>query len=250
MSSLAGTGRGGAATRLLGSPLRVAILVGIAILAVTAAGKLSSTHSLGYFTRDPAAITDEAAYMGMVSFFGLFGWCAAATSLFFGGYLASLRGAMRDRTAFFVGAVAVVYLMLDDAFQFHEYVYPRALGVHDKIVEAVYVVVAIVLLYRGRAFVSVTNWRLLVVAGVFFAISVGLDEVITSDRVIGFEDSAKLIGILLLAAYAFEAAMAEVGRAISARTASSGEPPEIAAIPSTRERGSSGVSSPARSRST
>lgn len=210
----------GAVTRFFGSPLRTAIVLAVAILGVTALGRLASTHSLGYFTRDPAAITDQAAYMGMVSFFGLFGWCAAATSLFFGGMFASIRGAGRDRTAFFIGALAIVYLMFDDAFQFHEYVYPRALGIHDNVVEAVYVLLALAVLYRGRSFLGATNWGVLAAAGVFFAISVVLDEVITSENVIGFEDSAKLIGILLLAAYSFDSALTEIRRTIdTVRTA-------------------------------
>jgi hypothetical protein len=191
-------------------PLGAALAIAFSVLGVVAVGRLASHHSVGYFTRDPAAITNQAAYLGLVTFFGLFGWSAAATALVFAGFIAATRRADRERNACLIGAAAVAYLMLDDAFQFHEYVYPRALGIGDAPVEAVYVLATVALLYLGRDFLGGTNYRLLVVAGIFFAASVGLDEIITSERVIGIEDGAKLIGIYILAAYCFDTALLEL----------------------------------------
>jgi hypothetical protein len=190
-------------------PFAIAALAALAVLGVAAIGWLVSRHSFGYFTRDPAATTREAPYMGMVSFFGLFGWAVAATALVFGGYVASLRGALERRTALFLIAAAVTYLLLDDSFQFHEYVFPVYLHLRDSAVEVAYVVVAVVAVWKGRRFLASTNFRLLVAAGIFLAISIAFDVLVDSERAIAVEDGAKLIGIFVFAAYCVDTALAE-----------------------------------------
>jgi hypothetical protein len=197
---------------LLGKPFIIAALAALAVLGVAAIGWLASHHSFGYFTRDPAAITHEAPYMGMVSFFGLFGWAAGATALVCGGYVASLRGAHDRRTALLLTAAAIVYLLLDDSFQFHEYFFPHSLHLPDSVVEVAYVGFTVVAVVKGRRFLADTNFRLLIAAGIFFAISIGLDVLIHSDRAIALEDGSKLIGIFALAAYCVDTALAESRR--------------------------------------
>jgi len=196
----------------LGEPFAIAALAALAVLAVAAVGWRVSHYPFGYFTRDPAALTHQAPYMGMVSFFGLFAWAAGATALVLAGYLASLRGAFDRRKALFLSAAAIVYLLLDDSFQFHEYVYPRYLHVPDSVIELAYVAAVVFAAVKGRSFLASTNVRLLLAAGVFLAVSVGLDVVLTSDRTIAFEDGAKLIGIFVLAAYCVDTALAEIRR--------------------------------------
>jgi hypothetical protein len=201
------------------SSLAVAAACAVFVFCLTAVGTVASHHSLGYFTRDPAAITHQPGYVGMVTLFGLFGWCTAATALVFSGYLAALRNAVSQRNAFLVGAAAVVYLMFDDAFQFHDYVYPRIFGGDDRVIEAGYVCVVLVLVYLGRAIIVGTKWHLLVAAGVFFSVSVGLDMAVTTERAVGIEDGAKFLGILLLGAYCFETAVTELAAAVTAERA-------------------------------
>jgi hypothetical protein len=200
-----------------GKPFAIATLAALAVLGVAALGWLASHHSFGYFTRDPAAIAHQAPYMGMVSFFGLFGWAAAATALVFGGYVASLRGARDRRIALFLIAAAVAYLLLDDSFQFHEYVFPRYLHLPDSAVEVAYVSVTVVAVVKGRRFFAATNFRLLIAAGILFATSIGLDVLIESERAIALEDGSKLIGIFALVAYCVDTALAESRRTFANR---------------------------------
>lgn len=216
MSALPETSFSGPARRLLGQPFPIAVLAALTVLGVTTVGWLASHHPFGYFTRDPAAITNQAPYLGMVSFFGLFAWAAGATALVCGGYLASLRGALDRRNALFLAAAALVYLLLDDSFQFHEYVYLHYFHLPDSVVELAYIVVVVAAVVKGRRFLASTNLRLLVTAGIFFAISIGLDVVIPSERVIALEDGAKLIGIFTLAAYCVDTALAESRRTFRA----------------------------------
>lgn len=196
----------------LREPFAIGAVGALAVLGVAAVGWRVSHYSFGYFTRDPAAITHQAPYMGMVSFFGLFAWAAGATALVSGGYVASLRGALDRRNALFLSAAGVVYLLLDDTFQFHEYVYPRYLHVPDSVIELAYVSATVLAAAKGRSFFASTNVRLLVAAGAFLAVSVGLDVLFASERVIGLEDGSKLIGIFLLAAYCVDTALAESRR--------------------------------------
>jgi hypothetical protein len=194
---------------LVGRPLAIAVLSALAVLGVAVAGWLATSHTFGYFTRDPAASTRQAPYMGMVSFFGLFAWSAGATALVCGGYVASLRGALGRRNTLLLMAAAVVYLLFDDAFEFHDYIYPNYLHLPDSVVQPVYAVVTLVAVIKGRRFLASTNFRLLVTAGVFFAVSIALDILVASERTIALEDGAKLIGIFILAAYCVDTALAE-----------------------------------------
>jgi hypothetical protein len=193
----------------LGRPLVLAALAALAVLGVAVAGWLGTSRPFDYFTRDPAAISREAPYIGLVSFAGLVAWAAGATALVCAGYLASLRGAVERRNALYVIATAVVYLLFDDAFEFHEYVYPHYLHVQDDVTQPVYVVVALLAVAKGRSFFASTNFPLLVISGIFFAISIGLDVAVHGEKLDALEDGAKLIGIFVLAAYCLDTAFAE-----------------------------------------
>lgn len=209
------------ASVLLAKPFAMAVLSALVVLGVTGLGWRVSRHSFGYFMRDPAAITHQAPYMGMVSFFGLFAWAVAATALVCGGYVASLRGAYDRRNALFLAAAAVVvYLLFDDSFEFHEYVYPRYLHLPDSVVEPVYVVVVVFAVVKGRHFLASTNFGLLVAAGAFLATSIGFDVLARQEAL---EDGSKLIGIFLLAAYCVDTALAESRRAFDQLRASGAE---------------------------
>ena len=208
----------------VGRPLAIAALAAFAVLGVAAGGWLASHHAFGYFTRDPAAITRQAPYMGMLSFFGLFAWAAGATALVCGGYVASLRGALVRRNVLFLMAAAVVYLFFDDAFQLHDYVYPTYLHAPDSVVQPAYVVVTLVAVVKGRRFLASTNFRLLATAGIFFAVSIAVDILAASERTIALEDGAKLIGIFVLTAYCVDTALEESHRTFDTLKSSGGDP--------------------------
>jgi hypothetical protein len=209
---------------LLGAPFAIAALGALVVLAVAAVGWRVSHYSFGYLTRDPAAITHQAPYMGMVSFFGIFAWVAGATALVCGGYAASLRGAIDRSNAQFLAAAVVGYLLLDDSFQFHEYVYPHFLHVRDTAVELAYVVAIVFAVVKGRRFLASTNIRLLVAAGIFFVISIGLDVAFESERLVALEDGSKLIGIFVLTAYCVDTALGESRRTVGELRNSAGVP--------------------------
>jgi hypothetical protein len=201
---------------LVGRPTAIAVLSALAVLGVAVVGWLASHHSFGYFTRDPAASTRQAPYMGMLSFFGLFAWAASATALVSAGYVASLRGALGRRNTLFLMAAAVVYLLFDDAFELHDYVYPTYLHLSDSVVQPVYAIVTVVAVVKGRRFLASTNFRLLVTAGIFFAVSIAVDILAASERMIALEDGAKLIGIFAFTAYCVDTALAESRRTFDA----------------------------------
>lgn len=159
---------------LIVAPLTAALGAAAVILGVTTIARFATHHSFGYFTRDPAQVTHAHAYLGFVSFFGLFGWCIGATSLAFGAFLAHLRGARDRQLALTIGALALAYLLADDAFLLHDGIY-IGLGLSDHITEPVYVLVTAFLLVKGRAVLRETNWPILACSGAFFGASIAFD---------------------------------------------------------------------------
>jgi hypothetical protein len=189
-------------------PLGIALAAAAGILGLTTIARFATHASFGYFTRDPAQVTHEHAYLGFVSFFGLFGWCIAATSLGFAAFFARLRGARERQLALTVGALALAYLLADDAFLLHDGIY-LGLGLSDHVTEPLYVLVTAFLLLKGRTVLRATNWHLLACSGAFFAASIAFDVATDKLRYVGFEDGFKLTGILVLAAYCVDTAVSE-----------------------------------------
>lgn len=179
------------------------------MLAVALLGRHETGLPLGYFTRDPAAVMEARVYVGFVSTVGLIAWWTAAVAMAFGAWHARLRDARDRMWAFGIAAVAIAYLAIDDAFQLHEDVYLR-LGISDHLVEPAYVIVTIGLVVAARRFLETTGWRLLVIAGAWFSVSVASDLATDDMRYVGFEDGAKLLGIATLAAYCLQTATREL----------------------------------------
>lgn len=193
--------------------LAVAWSLAAFVLLIALVGRHETNLPIGYFTRDPAAVLEGRVYVGLVSVVGLFLWWTAATAMGFGSWHASRLGA-RDRAwAFGVAAVSIAYLAVDDAFQLHEVVY-LSLGLSDHVVQPVYVIGTLLLIIVGRRFLASTNWRLLVIAGMWFAISIAADLITDAMRYVGFEDGAKLFGVATLAAYCLHTAGRELAPSI------------------------------------
>ena len=97
-----------------------------------------------------------------------------------------------------------ILLLPDDVFMFHEIVFPRYLGVPEKVVYAANAVVVLWFLMAFRSTILQTDFLLLALAFAGLGFSAGADFIETIFPYPGFyllEDGAKLFGIVSWAAY-------------------------------------------------
>ncbi|WOD40011.1 hypothetical protein [Nodosilinea sp. E11] len=154
--------------------------------------------------RDPVMFLGGEVYVGMASQFGIFLWAAAAAIPLFAGYLVGCHGESSKLRNFLVASGFLSLLLgFDDVFMLHDEVFPDSV---EKIVYLVYASAVLAFLVRFQSIIRRTDYLLLVMAFVFFAISIGLDQLHLPD-INGFfwEDSAKIVGIAAWLVYFFQA---------------------------------------------
>lgn len=173
-------------------------------------GSWLTDRPISDFTRDTAAIADIPPYIGLVSNVGILLWCASATIALMAAALMKCTQAHALTARFFMslGALASI-LMLDDFFQFHEWIFPKFLGVHEKMIFLLYGILLVYILIRFRSVYLKANYFLLYSALCCLALSVFIDRV--PDNVIPyhylFEDGFKLIGVASWLAFTLQAAL-------------------------------------------
>jgi hypothetical protein len=146
--------------------------------------------------RDPAQMTDQPVYLGLLSNVGVFLWMATGAICLFS---ASLAGAASwaSRSAqllLFAGAFSIL-LGLDDFFLIHD----RLLS--DKVCVPIYLALGLTLVLRHARELATLEVLVMFVAVSFLAASVGIDVVqhhlpLKYETVQVIEDGCKFIGII------------------------------------------------------
>lgn len=184
----------GAATVVLALACWLAVLV--ATLAILILGK-----PVGLLLDDPAVVLGGPWYAGYLSNFGvLLWWFAGSISLVIGLVLRALGRA--EAPALVLGGLLLLLLGLDDAFLVHDQLLPQA-RVDERIVFAVYIVLAAAYAIRFRRFLLDGPWLVLAVGAALFAFSVVADVGDASWDFVtpAIEDIPKLLAIATFAAY-------------------------------------------------
>lgn len=156
--------------------------------------------SLGFYTREPAAIMGTSALIGALSNLGGLLWSAAATVCLFT-WAVKLRQRAEGRVppAFFlVSGLFMAAMMVDDVFQVHEELVPRYLGVPDEPVIVLYVLFAIAWLVVFWRTILKTDYLILLIAAGCSAVSVVVDAASKApfNSRYFLEDGFKLLGIV------------------------------------------------------
>lgn len=178
------------ATRVLAWAAAPALLTVAATLLVTALTDVRTNQ----LVNDPAALHDFPVYVGVFSHLGVGLWVASATiGLFAWGVL---RRDGRPAARFFraTGLLSAA-LAIDDLLLLHERVAPSVLGVSEVTVFAVEGAAALAIGVRHAGFMFADGRGLLVLAGVAFAASVGMDLWDPSGLDVLVEDALKMLGI-------------------------------------------------------
>nr|WP_321237384.1 hypothetical protein [uncultured Psychroserpens sp.] len=155
----------------------------------------SKNITFKFLTNDPAVVAELPAYVGVLSQLGIFLWASTAAICLFCTRLIKNKA---HRTFIFSSALITILLGFDDAFMFHEIVFP-SLGVQQKIVFLSYII--IMLLY-GLKFIKVlfkSDYLLLLFSVFWFGVSLIVDNFFAnSSPYIAqlLEDGAKFIGIV------------------------------------------------------
>ena len=215
MSTLLGNAR---MERLRGAlrGLVAGLVFAAAVMAAAAALYLAAGIPVAHLLKDPGALRPGPWYLGAVSYVGILLWTAAATLCLFARRLLPRVEEAEVRSFLLASALLSAVLGLDDLFMLHDSVAPMYLGVSEKVVVLGYGALALGYVARFRRLVWRTEFLPLLVAGGFFALSVGVDALDVDDtRFLLVEDGAKLAGIAGWCSYLGHIA----GEAVRARMA-------------------------------
>lgn len=195
--------------------LALTLLPALLVLVVVALAKLIGDVAPHNFLRDTNTLAGAHPLMGMVSNLGLMLWAAsAAVSLLTASFLMRTR---QPGIPFFLASGALsLWLLLDDAFLFHESLAPDYLGLSDKVVILALGLAVLTWIAAFRRTILQSGAFFLALAMSLFAMSLLVDSV--SDVMPGlnteggwrilFEDGPKWLGICCWLAFHVTAALA------------------------------------------
>ncbi len=174
---------------------------------------------VGDFLSDPTSTLDVNPFTGAISNLGVLLWCATATMcLFTWSVLRSRSAGAQFSTFVFYSGLMTLFLMLDDLLLFHEWVFPRLLGVTEQVTFSGYLVLISGWLLLFRKTVLDTEYLVLLIAFGFFGLSLfvdtydQIDSIITNWRQL-YEDGFKLLGITCWCGYFARCCFVEINKA-------------------------------------
>ena len=164
------------------------------------------------FTRDPLSIMDAPVYIGIVSNLGILFWAAGAAICFFSAAIISHIKHQSQAFYFLLfGGIITTVLLFDDFFLFHERVFPKYLNTSERQAFIIYLLMIVAYLIFFRKKIMTTDFLILGMSLLGFAISATIDEIFVNHFTGKFlvEDGFKLLGILSWSAYFTRVGMAE-----------------------------------------
>jgi hypothetical protein len=157
-----------------------------------------SERPISYFTRDTAAVLHEQPFAGFLSNVGIIFWVATASILLNEYWFLRDKSEEINNAHFFLyGGVISSLLLFDDFFMLHDRLLPR-FYINEFFVYIFYGVLVFAYLLKFRSQILKFNYSLLILAFLFFSISLIVDRF--PDDIFGkwyhlLEDGSKYIGI-------------------------------------------------------
>lgn len=180
-----------------------AILMLMAVVMVS----MFSQINIGSLTRDVAAIADIHPLTGALSTLGFFLWCAAASSSLFAAMVLQRLNQTKTFWFLFCSALLSTYLMMDDAFLFHEALVSRYLGINETVFLAVLGFFVLAYLAKFKKIILTTRYGVLLLGLGFLFFSVAFDVSLQlrlwrlGDWQYFIEDGTKWLGIASWCSY-------------------------------------------------
>jgi hypothetical protein len=172
---------------------------------VVAAGFLIALEALGVetseLTRDPGAVAELPAHVGLISTLGVMLWAAAAGACLLAARALSVRGEDPERAEFLLATGAMFGVLgIDDGLQIHENI-PMHAPVPEVVLYALFGLV--VVLYAVRYLDLLVEEERFLLAFGFCLLAVGAALDVPGDVPFTVEDFPKLAGLAALSAWAF-----------------------------------------------
>jgi len=201
----------------------IVLLPAVALLALIAVASRAVDVEIEVLTQDPLAVLDAHPLVGFLSNLGIVTWSATVGVCLMATIALRRRGGDDEAVRFFAASGALtVLLVLDDLFQVHEDLLERVLGRGQTLLILAYIVLVGLYVWRFRRTLQATGYVVLVVAGVFFAVSIAADLL---PAILSFvtntarypevshliEDGSKFLGIALWLAFYTQAAADTLG---------------------------------------
>lgn len=160
-------------------------------------------------TKDANAVAGAPLYAGAISNIGILFWCATASICFFCFAMVRNRGHTTSAGQFLLAAgILTTLIMFDDLFEVHERILRDVLSIPEYITFSFYGALLAVIIARYRGVIVKSDFVLLVLAIMFFALSMTADLaqhhipwLYTRIGSFLFEDGCKLLGILSWCGY-------------------------------------------------
>jgi hypothetical protein len=191
-------------TRVGGRLLWPALLYVPALLLLLAVAVAAATTGIPpqKFLLDPAVLAGSHPLLGVVSNIGILIWAATAAIALFTATLLGMKRQEPEHKVFLLAAgLLTSWLVLDDFFMIHEWLFPHVLGVPQTLVLAAYAGLAGCFLLRFAALILRTDFLLLALALAFLSVSVCVDALPNTwfaawNWLYLIEDGFKLLGIV------------------------------------------------------
>ncbi|NRA94008.1 MAG: hypothetical protein HRU26_15245 [Psychroserpens sp.] len=178
----------------------IVAVVSLGVLSILLGLHFNKEIPLDFLTRDITATGDLPVYTGFLSQLGILLWAATAAVCLF--TLQFIKN--KQQRTFLIWSFGITTLLgLDDAFLFHETVFP-SLGIHQKVVFLSYALITGFYLLKHYKLILKLEFLLLFFALGCFAISLFIDNFLhESSPYISLlaEDISKFTGILFWLAF-------------------------------------------------
>lgn len=187
--------------------LLITLVPAILILMAVATVSILSQISITSFIRDVTAIANIHPLSGILSTLGILLWCVAASVSLFAAFILRYFGQSKIFKFLFSSSLLSTYLMLDDAFLFHEVLAFTYFGIDEKIVLLTLGIAVLAYLVSFRQTILKTNYRVLLLAFGFLTLSVLTDGILDpwfwslGHWEYFIEDGAKWLGIASWCSY-------------------------------------------------
>lgn len=177
---------------------------GVIVLALLAVYGVSVAAGvpLSALTRDPAAVGETAPYIGMLSILSVMWWAGAVAICLLGFGLTRGLNIQGYQRFFLISAAITALLALDDAFMFHEKLFPDHLNLSENVVYVIYIGIIISYMFAFGRIILSTDYVLFIIAGMCLAASLVFDKLVSFGDIETFiEDGLKFAGIVFWSLY-------------------------------------------------